>query len=313
MKVSDVRAAVPTTLASEPGPSLVEKEPPQAGGIPANVLQGYDNVGLAFQQRNMLNTLTAAVNPNAVLSGVAANEKKQVAELDQAEALAQQAFNKLWDFSDPNRLQNAQALMQQADQIRTQVAQGLNPQQRHDLYKINSLEWEAFNATAHPKGGILGDTGPDNPQTPPQLLMNEAAQDSQVLDKAIYPQAAPVNVAGLDHFWDKQVAGMIQAEALAQDAFKKLSDFSDPDRLQKALAMMQQADQIRTQVAHQTPGLGEELYKINSLEWAAFNATAYPKGGILGASGPVGPDGAPIGSPQMLMDEAADLSQQLTG
>jgi len=58
------------------------KTSPQAGGIPANVLQGFDKAGPAFQQRNMLNTLTAAVNPSAVLSGVAANEKKQVAELD---------------------------------------------------------------------------------------------------------------------------------------------------------------------------------------------------------------------------------------
>jgi hypothetical protein len=107
-----------------------------------------------------------------------------VALLNEAEAPAQDAFQKVSPFN-PNataadKLQ-AQQEMQEAQQIRDQVEQDLDPGQKQALEQIKSEEQQAFTDATSVGGGFLGDIRRDFAVT----KMIDAGEKSTALDNSI--------------------------------------------------------------------------------------------------------------------------------
>jgi len=105
-------------------------------------------------------------------------KQNQVAQLDKAEAMVQDAIKKLLNpnATATDKAQAAQEIAE-AGQIRQQVAQGLNPQQQQVLWQIGKLEWSAFQTVTG--GASFGQV------LDPVKAMSQAAQLSQELDNSI--------------------------------------------------------------------------------------------------------------------------------
>src|SRR5215471_2886524 len=107
-----------------------------------------------------------------------------VSLLDQAEALAQDAFRRVSPFNSnasPADKLKAQQEMQQAEQIRNQVEPDLDPAQRQALEQIKSEEKQAFTDATSVGGGFLGDIHRGFAPT----KMIDGANRSKALDNSI--------------------------------------------------------------------------------------------------------------------------------
>jgi len=199
-----------------------------SGTIPANVLQAFDKSaaglapllpGLAKNAAALKADITTGP-PNIDLSKLAAHAKQletditerdsqvayDVAQLDRAEAMAQDAFEKAYvlaleadqsgdpyaNYTDQLRVVDE---MQQVDQIRKSVEQDLSPLQRQALEHIDVCE----QADVSQMGGLPYVPAPDGSGEILAESMEQTAQESKSLDQWI---------EGLDSF------GMVSGKAL---------------------------------------------------------------------------------------------------
>jgi len=125
-------------------------------------------------------------NPIQPIGGdpVQGNKQKDVALLDQAEALAQDAYQKVSPFNSnatPASRLAAQQEMHQAQQIRNQVAQDLDPAQQQMLQRVEQEEQKSFQEASSPGNGFEGEI-----QRVFSLSgMVNGANDSKALDNSI--------------------------------------------------------------------------------------------------------------------------------
>jgi len=182
IKLSEVRS----TVLSPATPMLntnAAVKPVTTGTIPQNVLQGLNKAGDLFPKHTL--SLKTAIDPDFALGHIDwknIGKVFNVAQLDQAEAMTQEAFKKA---SAPGASNLDKILAQQeasdAEQIRQSVAKNLTPAQKQALDQIMQEEEHAFKTVLTGGGGIFGAIG----KLIAQSEMNDAAQKEKALDRSI--------------------------------------------------------------------------------------------------------------------------------
>jgi hypothetical protein len=129
--------------------------------------------------------ITGVVTGKPIVSGGPNDPRKQqdVALLDQAEALAQDAYQKVSPFHNGTLAEKlvAEKELHQAEQIRAQVEPDLTTDQQRSLDIINSEEEKAFTDATTPGNGFFGDLERGFSVT----NMIDAANRSKALDNSI--------------------------------------------------------------------------------------------------------------------------------
>ncbi len=183
--------ATGSTPAPEPQLKPAEDAGTVAGRIPDEVLAGINK---AAQQQDQLDPQVASLNSVAVpwlnqrrmegvvVTTIKAAEQSEVAQLDKAEALAQDAFQRATN-PNANFVDRLQALdeLKQAAQIRDQVKPGLDPLQQEALDHINQEEQNALEMATVPNVS-------SQQIDAAKAKMSTAAEESKSLDSWILSQ-----------------------------------------------------------------------------------------------------------------------------
>jgi hypothetical protein len=171
-----MRSVTDVTLSSQPIPAS------KLDSATARKTTATSPGGVLYPPTNT--NLTGVVTGKPILNGPNDPRKQQdVALLDQAEALAQDAYQKVSPFHNSTLAEKlfAQKEMNEAEQIRAQVEPDLTTDQRRSLDIINSEEQQAFTDATTPGNGFFGDLERGFSVT----KMIDAGNRSKALDNSI--------------------------------------------------------------------------------------------------------------------------------